>query len=106
MYVQYLFDSSGNWIAFRSGDYVYTPEGDWVGWLPWKDNDVVDTQGRYLGTIFYENRLYRIAGKPFRGYPGFPGYPGYPGYPGFPGYGGFSPLPPGTADVALNQGSH
>jgi len=33
MYVQNLFDSSGNWIAFRTEGFVYSPD-DWIGWLP------------------------------------------------------------------------
>ena len=57
MYVQNLFDSSGNWIAFRIEGFVYSPDGDWIGWLPWDDEDVFDSHGRYLGTIFYGNRL-------------------------------------------------
>ena len=101
MPVQYLFNSSGSWIAFRVGTYVYSTNGTWVGWLPWGDDDVVDTQGSYLGTIFYGSRLYHVYGKPYRGYPGYPPYPGYPGYPGFAGY---SPLPLGARDVSIDEG--
>jgi len=99
MYVQYLFDSGGIWIAFRIDKYVYSPTGKWVGWMPWSDDDVVDTSGQYLGTIFPGNRLYQLVYKPYRGYPGFPGYPKYPGYPGYPGFAGYSQLPSGARDV-------
>lgn len=74
MPVHYLFNSSGEWIAFRISNYVYDTDADWVGWLPWGDNDVVDVNGDYLGTIFPNNRFYRIIFKPYRGYPGYPGY--------------------------------
>lgn len=49
--------------------------------MPWSDDDVVDTRGRYLGTIVDNRPLGRCA-QPYRGYPGHPGYPGYPGYSG------------------------
>ncbi len=98
-HIQYLYNSSGRWIAFRQGKYVFDPEGKWVGWLPWGDGQVVDVEGRYLGTIYPEDRLYRALARRQRGYPGYPGYPGRPGYPGYPGFAGRSPLPPATADV-------
>lgn len=87
--MDFLFDSSGNYIAFRNVRFVWSSDGDWIGWLPWGDDDVVTTDGEYLGTI-YGNRLYRRVFSPYRGYPGYPGYPGYAGY---------APLAPGTDDV-------
>ena len=80
MSVQYLYNSSGEWIAFRKDKFIYDTDGDWIGWLPWGDNDVVDVNGEYLGTLFPNNRIYRIINKSYRGYPGYPGYPGFAGY--------------------------
>lgn len=88
--LQYLYSSSGRWIAFRKGKYVFDTNGRWIGWLPWKDGQVVDVQGRYLGTLFPGDRLYRVLNQRYRGYPGYPGYPGFAGH---------SRLPPATADV-------
>lgn len=48
MTVRYLFDSSGQWIAFAKGKYVYDTRGGWIGWIPWGDNDVVTKTGKYL----------------------------------------------------------
>jgi hypothetical protein len=31
--VFHLFDSSGTWIAFRIGKYVYDTSGNWIGWM-------------------------------------------------------------------------
>ena len=104
--VEYLFNSSGHWIAFRKGKYVYDVRGKWVGWLPWDDSDVVSVNGSYLGSIVrYDNnhRLYKFLNWRYRGYPGYPGYRGYPGYPGYPGYGGYSPKPPMAEDVDLEK---
>lgn len=97
--VQHLFSSAGRWIAFRQGKYVFDTDGRWIGWVPWGDGEVVDIEGRYVGTIFPNDRFYRNLYRRSRGYPGYPGYPGYLGYPGYPGYPGHSPLPPGTVDV-------
>ncbi len=86
MKVQYLFDSEGKWIAFRQGDYLFTPMGTWLGWFPWGDDYAVDTRGHYLGTVYLGERLYRFNDAEYRGYPGETEDPGYQGYPG--GYSG------------------
>ena len=99
--VTHLFNSAGEWIAFRNGKYVFDPEGEWIGWLPWDDDDIVTIDGEYLGTIAHGNRIYKLWSRPYRGYPGYPGFPGYPGYPGYPGFAGYDPLPPLAEDVEL-----
>ena len=101
MATQYLFNSAGDWIAFRIGKFVYDTDGNVIGWLPWGDNDVVNNDGDYLGTIFSGNRIYKRLNQPYRGYPGYPGYPVYPGYPGYPGFAGYSPLPSLTEDIKI-----
>ncbi len=103
MGVVYLFDSRGSWIAFRNGKYVYDCDGNWIGWLPWNDEDVVDRDGAYLGTIVKKKRLYRLAARPYRGYPGYPGYPDYPGHPGYPCYAGDDSPPFDAEDVNLHE---
>jgi hypothetical protein len=85
--VRYLFDSWGSWVAFRIGKYLFK-EGNWVGWLPWDDADVVSVSGDYLGTIFPDNRFYRRFHQLHRRRPRHPANPGYPGYPGYPGFAG------------------
>src|ERR1700691_3032068 len=75
MAVQHLFDSSGNWVAFRrspADKYVFSKDGDWIGWLPWKNSVVVDQSGKYLGEI-HKNRLIRRSTVPYLPYPGYPG---------------------------------
>ena len=101
--LQYLYDSSGNWVAFRINNYVFDKNVNWIGWLPWGDSEVVNPSGSYLGHIFPNNRLYKKGYTPYRGYPGYPPFPGYPGYPSYPGYAGYSPLPIGVYDVDLNS---
>lgn len=102
MEVKYLFDSKGEWIAFIMGEYVYDYDSDCIGWIPYDNNDVVDLDGDYLGTIFGD-RLYNILNKPLRGYNGFKAYPKCPGYQKFPGYVGYGEVPPGTRDVKIKK---
>jgi hypothetical protein len=57
----YLFDMAGDVIAFRrtwTDPFVFDLDGHWVGWFPWSDNDAVDRDGRYLGTVV-DDRLVR-----------------------------------------------
>jgi len=92
---QFLYNSRGEWIAFRVGKNIFNTNGNWIGWMPWDDTDVVTPDGKYLGTICVNDRFYYFRGKPYRGYPGYPGYPGYAGY---------SPLPPGAEDIKILKG--
>lgn len=96
----YLFDTTGNWIAFKKDNYLFNTSCEWIGWFPYSDdkNIAVDINGSYLGTI-YGNRLLYNLHQLFLPYPGYPGYPGFPGYPGYPGFAGFSGFIPETKDI-------
>ena len=88
---QFLFDSSGNWIAFRLDQFVWDADMNWIGWLPWDDGHIVSVRGDYIGDIHPGDRLFRNSYSPYRGYPGYPGFVGYSG------------LPSGCSDVNLKQ---
>ena len=75
--MKYLFNSSGNWIAFKIDSYLFNSNANWIGWFPWDDEHAVDKKGNYLGSIFDNDRFYKILNFPYRGYPGYPGYAGY-----------------------------
>ncbi len=50
----YLFDMSGEVIAFRrtwADPYVFDVHGRWIGWFPWDNHDAVGRDGHYLGTV-------------------------------------------------------
>jgi len=64
--MKYLFNSSGNWIAFKIGRYLYGTSANWIGWFPWEDEHAVDRKGKYLGSIFGD-RFSKISGFPYRG---------------------------------------
>jgi hypothetical protein len=96
---QYLFNSSGGWIAFRQGQDVFDERCNWIGWLPWDDNDVATKEGEYLGTIVDTNRFYHFRNSPHRSHPGHSAHPTYPAYPTRPASVTNAVLPDGARDV-------
>ena len=94
----FLFDTSGTWIAFRVKKFLFNIDGKWIGWFPWKEDIAITPDGKYLGTIYNNNRLLKSNFQKPLPYPGYPGYPGCIGYPGYPGYIGYLYIP-GTTDV-------
>ena len=97
----YLHDSQGVWIAFRTDQrsrYLFNPDGDWIGWFPWDDEEAVTPAGEYLGTVLGD-RLFAEEHHRYRGDPGYPGAPAYPGQAPYPGAGTYVSLPTGCDDV-------
>ena len=97
----YLHDSQGVWIAFRTDPRsrdLFNPDGDWIGWFPWADDDAVTPDGNYLGTI-HGDRLFTDSTRPYRGSLGYPGAPAYPGAAPYPGAAAYSGVPDGWDDV-------
>ena len=100
--MEYLFDNNGSWIAFKKGKYLFNTQGTWIGWFP-KEGIAVDTDGRYLGTIYKNDRLLVDLLQKRLPYPGYPGYPEYPGLPVLPGYRGHCGYIPNTKDVPAGR---
>ena len=100
MKIKYLFNSSGEFIAYRSGNYLFDSKNNWIGWLPWNDNEVVNQMGEYLATI-YNDRLFEFSRREIKNHPGFTSFPGHPGYIEDPGYGGSTSVPPFAQDVNI-----
>lgn len=98
---EFLFNSSGEMLGFRVDRLVFDADGNWIGWLPWDDFEIVDKDGEYIGHIYPGHRLYRKIFHEYRGYPGHPPFPSYPGYISKAARISYSPLPPGTEDVDL-----
>ena len=79
---KHLFNSYGHWIDIKNGKYIYNIQRSCIGWFPWDDNDAVNLNGSYLGSIFNDNRFYKKINFPYRGNIGYPGHPGVQGYQG------------------------
>ncbi|MDO5686516.1 MAG: hypothetical protein Q4G42_03885 [Neisseria sp.] len=97
--INYLFDSQGKWIAFRKGKHVFAADSQWIGWTPWRDNEVFSPSGVYIGTITHGNRLYRYRQRIERGFPGNAERPYFPGIFPQPEYPGRAVLPPWAEDL-------
>lgn len=101
----FLYDLSGNWIAFRTaydGKYLFDTTGVWIGWFPWGDDDAVDRNGAYLGTVL-ENRLLRRREPAFHAVPEYPGEPEFPGSVGYPGAAAYYGSTPDFIDVIRSR---
>lgn len=96
--VEFLYNSNGKWIAFKIGKFLYNSQAQWIGWFPWENEHAVTKTGKYLGSIYSNNRFYKQNYFPHLDYPGYPGYPDYWGHPGYPSYGGYLPKPINTKD--------
>jgi hypothetical protein len=97
--VKYLYNSSGEWIAFRDAQYIYDPEGEFLGFMADGDEDIVDIESRYFGSIFFGDRLYRKVFPPEL-QARYPGYPGRHTRPQFPGFADPVPVPVEADEIA------
>ncbi|WP_230532812.1 hypothetical protein [Microvirga roseola] len=104
--VIHYFNSSGEWIAFRrekNDRHLFDKQGNWIGWFPWDETEVVDVNGDYLGTVIDGDRIYRrTTYQPPKPRPGVPVYPGNVGYVGYPGFTSYCTPPRGFEDVDTN----
>jgi hypothetical protein len=101
--VVYLYDSSGNWIAFSKGDYLFAPSGAWMGWFAHDNAYAFDIDGRYLGIQVGPDRLYHEIGSDSLVSDEHPGYPGRDTPPDHPGFPGRDEIPLGMEEVDLHQ---
>ena len=97
---QYLYNSRGEFIAYRIGDFVFNNNNEWIGWLPWDDQEIVSQMGEYVGTI-YKDRLFHFSRREIKEHPGYTGFPGHPGYIEDPGFGGSTTIPSFASDIDM-----
>ncbi len=96
-----LCDSKGTFVAFRTefdGRYLFNPDGEWIGWFPWGDDDAATRDGTYLGTVV-ENRILWRTEQTHHANPGYPGAPAFPGHASYPGNAGYFGSVTGYIDV-------
>ncbi|GAA1411670.1 hypothetical protein GCM10009662_52470 [Catellatospora coxensis] len=98
----YLFNSNGDWIAFRRSEsdrYLWGSDSRWLGWFPWGDEHAVGTSGNYLGSVVRGNRLLAKLSPPSRANPAQPSSPAQPASPSSPASRAAIPMPSGFGDI-------
>lgn len=58
MQVRYIFNTSGKYVAFVSGDNLFNPSADWIGVIR-NGNEVFNTDGLYIGIVLDDDRIVR-----------------------------------------------
>ena len=65
MAVRYIFNSAGAYVAFISGGHLFSPSGEWRGFIQ-KGNEVYRLDGHFLGYLLDDDRIARRRGEPRR----------------------------------------
>jgi hypothetical protein len=58
MTVRYIFNTSGQYVAFITGGNLFTPDGEWIGVIA-NGNEVYNTNGLYIGLVLDDDRIIR-----------------------------------------------
>lgn len=56
MGVRYLFNSSGQYVAFVSGHHVFDTDCEWLGFIA-NGNEMYDTRGQFIGYVLDDDRV-------------------------------------------------
>lgn len=99
MAVRYLFNTSGRYVAFVSGDNIFTSDNRWFGFIR-NGSEVYSRNGRFVGYILEDDRVvqkrYELPRLPL--IPPLPPLPPIPPLPPLPRLPKL-PLPPPYEDV-------
>jgi len=58
MAYRYLFNTSGKFVAFVSGDNVFTPQSQWLGYIV-NGNEFYNESGKFVGYVLDDDRVAR-----------------------------------------------
>lgn len=58
MQVRYIFNTSGDYVAFVSDDNLFNPNAEWIG-IVRNGNEVYNTDGLYIGVVLDDDRIVR-----------------------------------------------
>ena len=73
MSVRYLFNTSGNYVAFVNDDNIFTPDAEWLGFIR-DGNEVYSKKGQFVGYLMDDDRIVRNKTE-FKRFPVFPPFP-------------------------------
>ena len=95
----WLYNSSGDAIAYQYESYLYDSDEKLIGWCPDDDGHFYNLSGDYIGSVYAGNRLYHFDDKSGNTCCGSPSAPSYIGYFGYASYESYDSLPSGAEDV-------
>lgn len=75
MNVRYIFATNGDYVAFVQGEHLFTPDGDWLGFMR-SGNEVYSKTGKFIGYLMDDDRIVRNKNE-FERFPIFPPFEPY-----------------------------
>lgn len=63
--IRYIFNTSGNYVAFLKEGNVFTPSCEWIGFIS-GGNEVYSTDGTFMGYLLDDDRIVRRRNEPIR----------------------------------------
>lgn len=57
MSIRYIFNTSGNYVAFVQANYLFDPNSNWLGFIEDGDDVYSAKDGSYMGTLSADDRL-------------------------------------------------
>lgn len=56
MGVRYIFNTSGEYVAFITNNYLFNPDGDWLGVIT-NGNELYNSDGLFIGIVLDDDRI-------------------------------------------------
>lgn len=100
--VAHLFNSTGEYIAYRVEHYIFDTNNNWVAWVPEGSDEIYSKMGEYLATISGD-RIFYFSRRDFKDHPGYPNFPGHFGAVEYPPFVGATSIPPFATDVSIED---
>ncbi|MBE2268553.1 MAG: hypothetical protein IAE80_10025 [Anaerolinea sp.] len=55
----FIFDTAGDWLATKLGDYIFDGRGDYIGFIRTEKYDVFTKSGEWIGNLYPDGRIIR-----------------------------------------------
>lgn len=96
----FIFDTGGDWLATKIGEYIYDGRGDYIGFVKTEKYDVYTKYGEWIGNLFPDGRIIRKRSAPRPPLLKPSELPPKPAKPKMPGR---APLPPLNGDLGYDK---
>ena len=94
----FIFDTAGDWLATKIGDYIFDGRGDYIGFVRGEQYDVYTRSGEWIGNLYPDGRVIRKRSAPRQ--PLLKHLPPAPARLKMPAR---SPLPPITGELGFDK---